>query len=145
MTDIATALKAEIARIAAKQIRAETQRLKKLTNQYRSDIAALKRRASALEQQVKRLAKATPKKPVAIPTEDAPELQRFSASGFAAHRQRLGLSARELALLLGVSDQSVSKWETGKSYPRNAHFAAIAAVRKMNKTQAAEQLQRLAT
>lgn len=36
----------------------------------------------------------------------------------AADRQRLGLSQADLAKRLGVSQQSVSKWEEGKSAPR---------------------------
>lgn len=145
MTNIATALKAEITRIASRQIRTETQRLKKSNGQYRSDIAALKRRAATLEQQVKFLSRALPKPKPTVALDEGASLQRFSGSGFAAHRRRLGLSAREMAALLGVSDQSVSKWEAGKAYPRKAHFPAIAAMRKMNKTQAATQLQKLPT
>ena len=55
-------------------------------------------------------------------------------------RQRLGLSAREMALLLGVSQISVYNWEQGKARPRAAQLAAIAAVRKLGKREAAERL-----
>lgn len=44
MANIASFLKSEISRIARKEIRAETETLKKASSQYRSDIAALKRR-----------------------------------------------------------------------------------------------------
>ena len=144
MTDIATALKAEITRIATKQVRSETQRLKKAMGQYRSDIAALKRRAAALEQQVRILTKALPKPKPTIAIDKPVNLQRFSGSGFAAQRRRLGLSASEMGKLLGVSDQSVYKWEAGKTYPLKAHFSAIAAMRKMNKAQVSTQLEKIA-
>ncbi|MDO8755990.1 MAG: hypothetical protein Q7J71_01020, partial [Polaromonas sp.] len=53
--NIATVLKAEISRVARKDARAETQPLKKASSQYRSDIAALKRRVLALEKQLSRV------------------------------------------------------------------------------------------
>jgi len=47
MANIASLLKSEISRIARKEVRAETQTLKKASAQYRSDIAALKRSPTA--------------------------------------------------------------------------------------------------
>ena len=61
MTTFANQLKSEIARIAKKEARAETQQLKKASAQYRSDIAALKRHIAALEATVKKLSKGQPK------------------------------------------------------------------------------------
>jgi DNA-binding transcriptional regulator YiaG len=54
---------------------------------------------------------------------------RFRVGGFAALRKKLGLSAAEMAKLLGVSAQSVYHWETGKSKPRASQLQEIAAVR----------------
>jgi hypothetical protein len=48
MSTFATQLKSEIGRIAKKETRAETTALKKSNAQFRSDIAALKRRLSVL-------------------------------------------------------------------------------------------------
>lgn len=101
--NIATALKQEISRIARKEIRSEVQPLKKASSQYRTDIAALKRRVADLERLVAKLSKGSPKKgPVVTPTE-ATSVVRFSAKGFAAQRKRLGLSAAEAGMLLGCS------------------------------------------
>ena len=145
MPNIATVLKEEIARVARKENRGETQKLKKASAQYRSDIAALKRRIQALEQQVKRLGKTTGRKaPVAQEDDDGGTQLRFSAKGLAAQRRRLGLSAAAVATLLGVSGQSVYKWEDGKTRPRASQIAAIATLRKMSKRQAAARLEELA-
>ncbi len=65
---------------------------------------------------------------------------RFSAKGFAKLRQRLGLSAAALGTLLGVTAQSIYKWEDGKSRPRATQLRAIAVVRKMGKREAAARL-----
>jgi DNA-binding transcriptional regulator YiaG len=45
-----------------------------------------------------------------------------------------------MAILLGVSNQSVYHWETGKSKPRAAQLQAIAAVRKLGKKEVAQRL-----
>ncbi len=140
MANIATILKQEIARVARKEARADTQQLKKASAHYRSDIAALKRRIAALEKLVGRLGKAAAKSTLVAMTDEPASSFRFSASGLQAQRKRLGLSASEAGLLLGVSDQSVYKWENGKTRPRASQFASIAALRSLNKKQAAARL-----
>lgn len=145
MPNIATVLKEEIARVARKETRVDTLQLKKASAHYRSDIAALKRRIAALEQLVARLGKAAAKTASAGTADQPAGTFRFSASGLQAQRKRLGLSASEAALLLGVSDQSVYKWENGKTRPRASQFAAIAALRSLGKVEAAAQLATLAT
>lgn len=143
MPNIATVLKTEISRVARKEARADTQPLKKASAHHRSDIAALKRRITALEQLVARLGKAAAKAPAA-PVEQPGGGFRFSANGLQTQRKRLGLSASEVALLLGVSDQSVYKWENGKTRPRASQFASIAALRGLGKKEAAARLNELA-
>lgn len=140
MPNIASVLKEEIARVARKEVRADTQPLKKSSASHRSDIAALKRRIAALEQMVKRLGKQAGAKTAAPDAGPPAGSFRFSGSGLMAQRKRLGLSAAEAGKLLGVSDQSVYKWENGKTRPRASQFAAIAALRGMSKKQAAARL-----
>ena len=144
MPNIASVLKEEIARVARKEVRGETQRLKKASAQYRSDIAALKREVSSLRQQLGRLSKVQGKRPQPIAVDEPKSSLRFSAKGFAAQRQRLGLSANALATLLGVSGQSVYKWEDGKTRPRASQLPAIAALRTMGKKEAVARLAELA-
>jgi cell division protein FtsB len=57
MPNIASILKEEIARVARKELRVTTDSLKKAASQHRSDIAALKRRLAAAEQEIKKLRK----------------------------------------------------------------------------------------
>ena len=45
-----------------------------------------------------------------------------------------------MGTLLGVSGQSVYKWEQGKAKPRASQMQAIAAVRKLGKKQVTELL-----
>ena len=139
MPNIASVLKSEITRIARKEIRAEVEGLKKSVSAYRSEIAALKRRSQAFEQELKRLQKSAPK-PEPMPNNEMDQKLRFSAKRLAAQRQRLGLSADAIGLLVGASGQSVYNWEAGKAQPRANHLAAIVALRGLSKARAAEVL-----
>ena len=133
MTNIGTVLKQEISRLTRKELRNETQSLKKASAQYRAEIAALKRRAVALEQQLLRLAKAVSNN---APAEAHPEVThkvRFTAKGFKSLRQRLGLSATEIGTLLEVSGPTIYNWEAGNSSPRARQMERIVALRGMGK------------
>ncbi|MDI1236409.1 MAG: helix-turn-helix domain-containing protein [Polaromonas sp.] len=143
MPNLASLLKGEISRISKKEARAESLPQKKASAQYRSEIAALKRRVLQLEKTVRALAKTNAKPQPAAQDVSMEGAIRFSPSGFASLRRRLGLSAAETGALIGVSDQSIYKWEDGKSRPREMHMPAIAAFRKMTKRAAAAALEAL--
>ena len=140
MPNIATVLKEEIARVARKEVRSETLASKKTSAQYRTDIAALKRRVVALERQVGRLNRANARMARPAAADEPARKFRFSAKGLIAQRHRLGLSAAAVATLLGVSAQSVYKWEGGKARPRASQIAAIATLRGMTKRGVAARL-----
>lgn len=146
MPNIAAVLKGEITRIARKEVRAQTEEIRKTSAQSRSTIAALRRRIDELERQLKRVGKGAGKAAsAAAPGEDAGESgetgrRRFSPTRLATQRAKLGLSAADFAALLGVSGQSVYKWEHGESRPRARQLEAIAALRGIGKREAAERL-----
>ena len=141
MPNIANLLKNEIARVARKEVRAETRGLKNAIAPYRAQIAELKRRTRELELQIKRLGRVSAKAASAAPAEDAGGRSlRFSAKGLATQRKRLGLSAQAFGALIGASGQSVYKWEEGKTRPRARHLPAIAGLRGIGKKEAAARL-----
>ena len=140
MSNFAAQLKTEISRIAKKETRAQAAVLKKAQATHRADIADLKRRIASLEAVVRRLGKTPARPDTPAKQEDEPQGLRFRADGFASLRKKFGVSAAQMALLLGVSNQSVYHWETGKSRPRAAQLQAIAAVRKLGKKEVAQRL-----
>jgi DNA-binding transcriptional regulator YiaG len=144
MPNIASVLKDEISRLARKEVRGETARLQKAVTAYRSEIAALKRRVADLEKQGSRRGKQTASSGQEAGGSTDKNL-RFRAAGFKAHRERLGLSAREVGQLLDASALSVYKWESGKARPRAKHLEAIATLRKMGKREAAARLGELSS
>jgi DNA-binding transcriptional regulator YiaG len=138
MANIASLLKTEISRIARREVRAETENLKKASTQHRSDIAALKRRMAEQDRLIARLRNSRP----AAATDEAEEGSqlRFRADGFASLRKKLGLSAADMGKLLGVSLQTIYHWEKGQSKPRASQLKAIAEMRKLGKRGAAARL-----
>lgn len=139
MSNFAAELKNEVSRLAKKEIRHDTAAMKKASSQHRTDIAALKRRVAALESLVNKLHRKTGKSSPTVAVEERENL-RFRAGGFASLRKKLDLTAAEMGKLLGVTGQSVYKWEQGKAKPRASQLKVIAAVRKMGKRDVTERL-----
>lgn len=136
MPNIASILKDEIIRLARREVRKEVEGLKNASAHYRSEIAGLKRRVADLEKKHVRLEKTSPRKVTPEAIGEGTTRHRFSAKRFAVQRQKLGVSAGAMGILLGVSAQSVYNWEAGKSRPRQQQLAGIAALRKLSKRQA---------
>ena len=134
MPNVASLLKQEMARVARKEVRRETAAIKKAFAGYRSEIASLKRRVAETERQLRAGARsASSTAATAANDESIPEGIRFSAKGLAGHRKRLGLSAGELGLLLGVSAQTIYNWERGKARPHRKVLPTLVALRTVGK------------
>lgn len=145
MPNLATILKAEVSRLARKELRAESEALKKTVSSQRAELVAMKRRLQDLEKLVRALAKGSEKRPTGKASSGEPgpaadEGVRFSAKGMASNRRRLGLSASDFGMLVGATGQSVYQWEAGKSKPRAKSLSAIAGLRGIGKKEAAARL-----
>lgn len=137
MPNLGAVLKAEITRLARKEIRAEVDTLRKASGAYRRDIAELKRQIAQLERKLKLAAKSAP---VPKKSDDTATRFRFSAKGLKSLRAKLGLSAADLGKLAGASGQSVYHWEQGKSIPRTAQLPKLASLRGLGKKEAKARL-----
>lgn len=136
MSNIAAALRSEIARVARKEIRTEVEALRKSLGTARRQIVELKRQLEDQHKQLRGLQKATQAargQHPPEPQEGDGKLRRFSPARLAAHRQRLGLSAADFGKLIGASTQSIYNWETGTARPRADALEAIAQLRGMGK------------
>lgn len=140
MNQFAAQLKTEITRVAKKESRLQNALMKKTHAAQRAEITELKRRLASLEAVVKRLGKTAARPATALQEKDDTQALRFRADGFASLRKKFGVSAAQMALLLGVSNQSVYHWEAGKSKPRAAQLKSIAAVRKLGKKEVSARL-----
>jgi len=141
MPNIASILKAEISRVARKEVRAEIETLKKASVAHRASVAELRRQVNALDKELRRVAKGATR-PSAVPdsANEAAEVtkRRFSAARLAAHRAKLGLSAASYGQLVGVSGQTIYHWEQGKARPRAAQLETLATVRELGAREIAE-------
>ncbi len=133
MPNIAAILKSEIARVARKEVRSETTATKKASSVHRSEIATLKRRVQALEKQLRQLVAHQTRQSDRADPQPTSGPGRFSPKGLKSLRDRLGLSAHSLGLLIGASSQSVYNWEDGKTRPQAKYLAAIAFVKTKGK------------
>lgn len=143
MPNIASILKAEISRVARKEVRVEIETLKKASVAHRASIAELRRQVSALEKELRRVVKGASRSSAAVASgaeAAAGTKRRFSATRLAAHRAKLGLSAVSYGQLVGVSGQTIYHWEQGKARPRAAQLESLAAVRDLGAREAAERL-----
>lgn len=153
MANFATVMKAEVSRLARKELRTQLEGFKKTISGLRTEVSALKKQVRQLETEAKRQGKATSRgrpgqlEPVASTKADAaPEISqfRFSQKGFASNRKRLGMSARDFGRLIGTTEQSIYAWERGASRPQGRFLPAIAELRGVGKREAARRLEALA-
>ena len=143
MPNIAVTFRQEITRLARREIRSQTQGLRKASAQFRRDIAGLKRHASALKAEVARLEQRFGKDVAHPITEADPATVRFTAKGVSSQRRSLGISAANYGKLVGVTGHTIYKWEHGSSRPRRAQLAAFASVRRLGKREALARLEQM--
>lgn len=150
MTAFSEAFRAEVLRMARKEIKADVGGLRKTVTAQRSEIAELKQDVKALTSQLKAVLKAVARQDGAgkasAPEDTDASARRgrrfkFDAQALAAKREQLGISQQAMAALLEASMLSVSRWESGKVTPRAAQLERIQAVLKIGKREARARLQ----
>ena len=143
MNTFSNAFRAEVVRMARKELKPELQGMRKTITSHRSEIAALKREVKALTSQLKatqRQVKVVDEPKTKTGIEDSalrkPRQIHFNAQALVEKRAALGLTQKEMAQLLGASALSVYKWESGQVHPRAAQLERIAEVLKLGKRKA---------
>ena len=143
MSNLMKELKAEIARLARKEIKQALAPAKPVTAAQRGLIADLRRQVNAMQKELNTLKKSVPApgKAVLAKTEPAGRFW-ITGPGVKALRKRLGLTQADLARLAGVSGPAVVQWEkkSGKIGLRKATAGKLQEIRGMGKKQAAEVL-----
>jgi DNA-binding XRE family transcriptional regulator len=143
MPNIANVMREEITRLSRRASRKDLDAIKKASAQHRRHIAVLKREVAQLARQFVVLSRKLPAAPAVTANGSDGKQVRFVAKGLRSHRERLGVSANELAKLVGVSAQSVYNWEHGVTRPREAQLGALAALRSLGKREVRVRLQQL--
>ncbi|MEJ2695058.1 MAG: helix-turn-helix domain-containing protein [Candidatus Sulfobium sp.] len=132
MNGIARLLRETVERTARKQVRSETEALRKASSRYRKTIADLSSRLKEVEREVSALRKQVSSVPPAAGQYEAGG-HRFSAKGLQSLRKKLGLSKTECGRLIGVSGRTVGKWESGLARPTEEEIKGIVSLRRTGK------------
>lgn len=143
MSNILKELKAEISRLARKEIKGELAQVKKINASQRGLIAELRRQVNAMQKDLNGLKKSVPSPHTAILSKKEPQ-GRFwiSGKGVKTLRKRLGITQAQMGRLVGVSNQSVVNWEKkkGKINLRKTTAARLQGVKRMGKRDVAKVL-----
>ena len=129
MPDVAQVLKAEIRRVARSEIKGQIAAVN-------GQVKALKKTVRMQRETIAKLEKAltTPmSSPRSVQTADDGETARITPASVKLHRLRLKLSQRQLGQLLGVSTNTIVRWEAGTSRPRAAHRGRLAELRSLGR------------
>lgn len=102
----------------------------------RDNIVELKRLVKDLGKKVSLLEGEEAKRLSSKPAPEEAEGTRFSPAWLKTHRTKLGLSAEDYALLVGVYKITIYNWEKGKSKPRQEQLASLVAVRRIREANA---------
>ena len=139
MSSIANVMREELARMAEAQVGRTADRLVRTTERLKTEVAELKKKVAILELTAKRQSIPSARKSM-VDEEDIRTMRtlRPTSDMIKQLRKRLGVSQRELGLLLGVSTQAVYLWERGKGQLnlRDRARAALVDVRKLSPDEA---------
>jgi DNA-binding transcriptional regulator YiaG len=134
MSKLDTVIKAEIVRLARKEVRKissplgrEVRTLKGLVSGIRKSLSALERLSARQQKEMESGAlrlEATP---------DQVKGARFSPRLIRTLRKRLGITQDELATLAKVSVGAVHQWEMGKFQPRDENKGILVALRGLGR------------
>ena len=144
MPNIASVLKEEIRRLARKEAKAFAAPLKKALAAERKALAALRKQVAANAKVAGKAARRVATK--AVPVEPAVQgrgparADGWRKDTVRSTRKALGLTQGQFAKLAGVSQITVSFWETGRSTPRMAQQQSVLAARELGRDKALAKL-----
>jgi DNA-binding transcriptional regulator YiaG len=134
MSKLEGVLKSEIVRLAKKEVRKISVPLLRDVRALRGTVSRLRKTVTALEKSTERQRRTMPAEKISL--ESSPEelkSARFSPRLIRTLRTHLGITQKELALLIGVTVGAIHQWESGKFRPRTDKKGMLAALRKMGR------------
>jgi DNA-binding transcriptional regulator YiaG len=136
MGKVESTIRSEIERLARKEIRRVTVPLAKDLKGLKGVVGQLRKAAAVFEKAEIRSRKPSEAKPaLAAVSPEEMKAARLSPRLIRTLRERLGLTQKDLAALLGVTVGTVHHWEMGKFDPRGEKKGALVALRKLGRRQ----------
>jgi DNA-binding transcriptional regulator YiaG len=133
MAKLESIIKAEITRLAKHEVRSVFRPLRKEVWGMKLKLSNLIKNFTVLDRLAKEIAKT---KSTEAKLEASPEevkASRLTPQRIAGLRKKLGISQRELGVLVGATTGAVLSWEKGKFKPQGEKKAALVALRKVRK------------
>lgn len=148
MPNLSQILKAEIARISRREVKASVGPLRNSNYNLKRAVAALKRKTAQLETENKRLSVFIHKSAQDQASNLSPDIAqkvRITGRTVKALRSKLGLSQVSFARLLGVSNLTVGLMERkkGRLRPRSATLANLIMLRGLGKREVRRRLEEM--
>jgi DNA-binding transcriptional regulator YiaG len=134
MAKLESTIKAEIQRLAKREVRSKFLPLRREVWGMRLKLSWLLKSFTKLDRWAKEQARQHEKEKPKL--EAAPEevkASRLTPDRIRNLRKKLGVSQRELSVLTGVSLGAVAMWEKGKFKPKGEKKATLVALRKIRK------------
>jgi DNA-binding transcriptional regulator YiaG len=125
-------IKSEIQRLSKREIRATFVPLRREVRGMRLRLSSLSKNFSTLNRLAKEQMQNLPKKGLEATPEEV-KASRLTPDRIRGLRKKLGISMRELGLLIGVTTWAVLMWEKGKFKPKAEKKAALVALKKFRK------------
>jgi DNA-binding transcriptional regulator YiaG len=134
-------IKSEIRRLAKREIGVTFVPLRREVRTIRLRLSGLSKQFSVLNRLAKEQLRQEEKKELKLEaTPEEVKASRLTPDRIRRLRTKLGISQRELGLLIGVTTWAVLMWEKGKFKPRGEKKAALVALRKLKKREVRKML-----
>lgn len=133
MGKIESTIKAEIERLAKHEVKTVFRPLRKEVWGIRLKLSNLLKAFAPMNRLAKEVAESKAKGPQLAASPEEVKASRLTPERIQGLRKKLGISQRELGVLVGASIGAVLSWEKGKFKPQGEKKAALVALKKIRK------------
>ena len=133
MGKIESTIKSEIERLAKHEVKVVFRPLRKEVWGIRLKLSNILKAFTPMNRLAKEIAESKAKEPKLAASPEEVKASRFTPERIRRLREKLGISQRELGILVGATIGAVLSWEKGKFKPQGEKKAALVALRKVKK------------
>jgi DNA-binding transcriptional regulator YiaG len=133
MAKLESIIKSEIQRLAKHEVRSTFRPLRKEVWGMKLKLSNFIKNFTILDRLAKEISKTKSTEPKLEASPEEVKASRLSPERIANLRKKLGISQRELGVLVGATIGAVLSWEKGKFKPRGDKKSALVALRKVRK------------
>jgi DNA-binding transcriptional regulator YiaG len=135
MGKLETSIKSEIERLSKREMRKVSVPLKRDVLSLKNMLSQIRKAILPLERFVANQQKELAKREIRLEVNpEEVKKSRLSPRLIQSLRKKLNISQKELATLVGVTVGTVHQWETGKFLPKPEKKGALAALRKLSRS-----------